>query len=109
MTVNCKHYPPTTGELRPDGVDICVHLCRRAGGKARGEHEHDGDLSTIIHHINAIKASQLTVECTTPAAAKSLGSLATLRAGLGLGFGCVTVEPGVIDDVETIISRVCDC
>ena len=35
------------------GVQICVHLCRRAGGKARGEHAHDGDLSVIVPHINS--------------------------------------------------------
>ena len=31
---------------------IAVHLCRRAGGKARGEHSFDGSISRIIHHIN---------------------------------------------------------
>lgn len=24
---------------------LAVHLCRRAGGKARGEHSHDGTIS----------------------------------------------------------------
>jgi len=37
------------------GAELCVHLCRRAGGKARGEHGHDGDLSRIVHHINNLK------------------------------------------------------
>lgn len=53
-----------------------------------------------------LNVDELTVECTTPAATRSLGSLSGLRKDLGIGFGCVTVEPTVIDSVDTIVERV---
>ena len=57
----------TEGLVLPEGTKLAVHLCRRAGGKARGEHEFDGNIARIIHHINALQNVQhLTIECTTP-------------------------------------------
>jgi hypothetical protein len=55
---HCVHGASVGGG---DGVRVCVHLCRRAGGKARGEHAHDGDLARIVPHINALDADELTV------------------------------------------------
>jgi len=87
------------------GVEVCVHLCRRAGGKARGE-GFDGSLSKITQHINALECDSITVECTTNDDEEGLGSLTELREDLKIGFGCVTVTPGEVDSVQTIVNRV---
>src|SRR5207302_3679023 len=37
------------------GIKIAVHLCRRAGARARGEHSHGGGYGPIIPHLNRLK------------------------------------------------------
>lgn len=99
----------------PAGTTLAVHLCRRAGGKARGEHgalllgvaviclavrsdlslcnwpsgvEFDGNIKRIIHHINDLQGVQhLTIECTTPDQASELVALKDLRDDFEIGFG----------------------
>src|SRR3954471_19114086 len=50
------------------GVKIAVHLCRRAGGRARGEVCHHGGYGPIIKHLNHLRAQHLTMEFTSPEA-----------------------------------------
>src|SRR5439155_475673 len=51
-----------------NGIKLAVHLCRRAGARARGEHSHEGGYGAILHHLNALKVHHLTMEFTTPQA-----------------------------------------
>ena len=44
------------------------HLCRRAGGRARGEVGHRGGFDAIIDQLNRLKVDHLTMEFTTPGA-----------------------------------------
>src|SRR5205807_2562766 len=50
------------------GIRIAVHLCRRAGARARGEHSHGGGYGPIIGHLNRLKVHHLTMEFTSPEA-----------------------------------------
>jgi 5-methyltetrahydropteroyltriglutamate--homocysteine methyltransferase len=87
------------------GIKIAVHLCRRAGGRARGEVAHSGGYGPIIKHLNRLKVHHLTMEFTTPSA----GDMAVFRElgeDLEIGLGCVDVTPGRIDSAETIAGRV---
>src|SRR5207302_9130256 len=45
-----------------NGIKLAVHLCRRAGARARGEHSHAGGYGPIIHHLNRLKVHHLTME-----------------------------------------------
>jgi 5-methyltetrahydropteroyltriglutamate--homocysteine methyltransferase len=107
--------------LQSDDFQLAVHLCRRSGGARRGEHDFGGSLSTIVPHINDLNVSHLTIECTTGGGAptdaageaavraglRAMGAeLATLRQDFEIGLGCVSVTPGVVDSVETIVQRV---
>lgn len=87
------------------GIKIAVHLCRRAGGRARGEVAHAGGYDPILPFLNQLKVHHLTMEFTTPA----VGDMAVfrkLREDLEIGLGCVDVTPGKIDSAETIAARV---
>ena len=49
------------------GVDrkqtrLCVHLCRRAGARVRGEAEHEGGYATIVDAINRLQVDAVTME-----------------------------------------------
>jgi 5-methyltetrahydropteroyltriglutamate--homocysteine methyltransferase len=88
-----------------DGIKIAVHLCRRAGARARGEHSHEGGYGPIIEHLNRLKAQHLTMEFTAPAAG-DMAVFRELREDFEIGLGCVDVTPGRIDSAETIASRV---
>jgi 5-methyltetrahydropteroyltriglutamate--homocysteine methyltransferase len=88
-----------------EGVKIAVHLCRRAGGRARGEVCHHGGYGPIIKHLNQLKAHHLTMEFTSPAAG-DMDVFRELREDFEIGLGCVDVTPGLIDSAETIVSRV---
>ncbi len=88
-----------------DGVKIAVHLCRRAGGRARGEVCHGGGYGPIIKNLNKLNAHHLTMEFTAPQAG-DMDVFRELREDLEIGLGCVDVTPGQIDSVETIVSRV---
>lgn len=87
------------------GIKIAVHLCRRAGGRARGEVAHGGGYGPIIRHLNRLKVHHLTMEFTSPSAG-DMAVFKELREDLEIGLGCVDVTPGKIDSAETIAARV---
>jgi 5-methyltetrahydropteroyltriglutamate--homocysteine methyltransferase len=87
------------------GIKLAVHLCRRAGARARGEHSHDGGYGPIISHLNRLKVHHLTMEFTAPQAG-DMAVFRELRDDFEIGLGCVDVTPGHIDPVETIVGRV---
>jgi 5-methyltetrahydropteroyltriglutamate--homocysteine methyltransferase len=87
------------------GIEIAVHLCRRAGARARGEHSHGGGYGPIIQHLNRLKAQHLTMEFTSPQAG-DMAVFRELREDFNIGLGCVDVTPGKIDSAETIAGRV---
>lgn len=88
-----------------EGIKIAVHLCRRAGGRARGEVCHGGGYGPIIPHLNRLKAHHLTMEFTAPQAG-DMAVFGELREDFEIGLGCVDVTPGRIDSAETIAARV---
>ena len=87
------------------GIKIAVHLCRRAGGRARGEACHCGGYGPIIPHLNRLQAHHLTMEFTAPQAG-DMDVFRELREDFEIGLGCVDVTPGQIDSAETIAARV---
>src|SRR3989449_1614612 len=87
------------------GIKLAVHLCRRAGARARGEHAHGGGFGPIIRHLNRLQVHHLTMEFTAPQAG-DMAVFRELRADLEIGLGCLDVTPGRIDSAETIASRV---
>lgn len=89
-----------TGEAK-----FAEHLCRRAGGRARGEVGHQGGFDAILDQLNRLKVDHLTMEFTTPGAG-DFEVLKNLREDLEIGLGCVDVTPGQIDSSEVIAERV---
>src|SRR4051812_14429001 len=87
------------------GIKLAVHLCRRAGGRARGEACHCGGYGPIIKHLNRLKVHHLTMEFTSPQAG-DMTVFGELRPDFEIGLGCVDVTPGQIDSAETIAGRV---
>ncbi|MEY4939262.1 MAG: hypothetical protein RIQ93_997 [Verrucomicrobiota bacterium] len=87
------------------GVKLAVHLCRRAGGRARGEHSHCGGYGPIIPYLNRLQVQHLTMEFTAPQAG-DMTVFQELREDFEIGLGCVDVTPGRIDSAETIARRV---
>jgi 5-methyltetrahydropteroyltriglutamate--homocysteine methyltransferase len=87
------------------GIKLAVHLCRRAGARARGEESHAGGYGPIIKHLNNLKVQHLTMEFTAPQAG-DMAVFRELRPDLEIGLGCVDVTPGRVDSPETIASRV---
>ncbi len=87
------------------GIRLAVHLCRRAGARARGEHSHAGGYGPITGHLNRLKVHHLTMEFTAPQAG-DMAVFRELRADFEIGLGCVDVTPGQLDSAETIASRV---
>ena len=87
------------------GIKLAVHLCRRAGGRARGEHAHGGGYGPIIPHLNRLKVHHLTMEFTAPQAG-DMTVFRELREDFEIGLGCVDVTPGRVDTAETIAGRV---
>jgi 5-methyltetrahydropteroyltriglutamate--homocysteine methyltransferase len=87
------------------GVKLAVHLCRRAGGRARGEACHCGGYGPIIPFLNRLKVHHLTMEFTAPQAG-DMAVFRELREDLEIGLGCVDVTPGQVDSAETIAGRV---
>jgi 5-methyltetrahydropteroyltriglutamate--homocysteine methyltransferase len=87
------------------GIKLAVHLCRRAGARARGEHSHEGGYGPILRHLNNLKVHHLTMEFTAPQAG-DMAVFRELREDLEIGLGCVDVTPGRIDSAETIANRV---
>lgn len=88
-----------------EGVRIAVHLCRRAGGRARGEVSHEGGYGPILAHLNRLRVHHLTMEFTAPQAG-DMAVFRDLREDFEIGLGCVDVTPGKVDTAETIAGRV---
>ncbi len=88
-----------------EGVRLAVHLCRRAGARARGERRHAGSYDPILPQLNRLKVHHLTMEFTDPGAG-DLSVLRKLREDLEIGLGCVSSQPGEIDSVDVIVDRV---
>src|SRR4051812_33942182 len=86
-------------------LKIAVHLCRRAGARARGEHRHAGGDDPILPPLNPLKANHLTMEVTAPETG-DLSILRQLREDYEVGLGCVSTEPGRVDAPEQIFDRV---
>ena len=87
------------------GIKVAVHLCRRAGARARGEHCHEGGYGPIVRHLNRLQAHHLTMEFTTPQAG-DMTVFRALREDFEIGLGCVDVTPGRVDSAQTIAGRV---
>jgi 5-methyltetrahydropteroyltriglutamate--homocysteine methyltransferase len=87
------------------GVKLAVHLCRRAGARARGEHSHEGGYGPILPQLNRLKVHHLTMEFTAPQAG-DMTVFRELRKDFEIGLGCVGVTPGNIDSAVTIAGRV---
>jgi 5-methyltetrahydropteroyltriglutamate--homocysteine methyltransferase len=87
------------------GMKLAVHLCRRAGARGRGEAQYAGGFNTILHHLNKLQVNHVTMEYSAPGSG-DMEVLENLRQDLEVGLGCVSVQPGEIDDPETIAGRV---
>jgi len=87
------------------GIQIAVHLCRRAGARVRGEHAHGGGYGPILKHLNRLQAHHLTMEFTAPQSGE-MAVFRDLREDFEIGLGCVDVTPGRIDSADTIAARV---
>jgi 5-methyltetrahydropteroyltriglutamate--homocysteine methyltransferase len=84
---------------------LAVHLCRRAGARARGEAQHQGSYDRILPQLNRLHVHHLTLEFTAPGAG-DMAVFGHLREDFEIGLGCVSVTPGQIDSAETIAARV---
>ncbi len=88
-----------------DGVHLAVHLCRRAGARVRGEAEFLGGYDPILDALNRLRVHHLTMEFTAPGVGDT-SVFRKLRDDFEIGLGCVSVEPGNVDSVDTIVKRV---
>jgi 5-methyltetrahydropteroyltriglutamate--homocysteine methyltransferase len=86
-------------------LKLAVHLCRRAGARARGEERHAGGYDPILSQLNRLKVNHLTMEFTAPEAG-DLSVLKKLRPDYEVGLGCVGTEPGKVDSADEIYARV---
>jgi 5-methyltetrahydropteroyltriglutamate--homocysteine methyltransferase len=87
------------------GVKLAVHLCRRAGARARGEAEHRGGYDPILPQLARLKVDHITMEFTSPGAG-DMSVFRRLPESIEIGLGCVSCQPGQVDSVETIVERV---
>jgi 5-methyltetrahydropteroyltriglutamate--homocysteine methyltransferase len=88
-----------------EGVTMAVHLCRRAGARARGEADHAGGFEKIMPQLGRLRAGHITLEFTTPGAGE-MSVLKQLPEHVEVGLGCVSCLPGQVDSVATIVERV---
>lgn len=88
-----------------EGVQLAVHLCRRAGARARGEAQHQGSFDPIMPQLSRLDVGHITMEFTTPGSGE-MSVLRQLPEDVEIGLGCVSTLPGEIDSVETIVARV---
>ena len=86
-------------------VKLAVHLCRRAGARARGEADHSGGYEPILKQLGRLKVHHVTMEFTSPGAG-DMSVFRHLPENIEIGLGCVSCQPGQIDTAETIVSRV---
>lgn len=87
------------------GVKLAVHLCRRAGARARGEADHRGGYEPILGQLSRLDVGHITMEFTSPGAGE-MAVFEKLPEHVEIGLGCVSCQPGQIDSVETIVDRV---
>jgi 5-methyltetrahydropteroyltriglutamate--homocysteine methyltransferase len=87
------------------GVKLAVHLCRRAGARARGEADHRGGYDPILDQLGRLKVDHITMEFTSPGAG-DMSVFKRLPEHVEIGLGCVSCQPGQIDSAETIVQRV---
>ncbi len=87
------------------GVRFAVHLCRRAGARARGEAQHQGSYEPIMPQLRRLQVGHITMEFTTPGSGE-MSVFRQLPEHVEIGLGCVSCLPGEVDSVETIVSRV---
>ena len=88
------------------GVKLAVHLCRRAGARARGEARFQGGYGPILPQLNRLKVHHLTMEFTAPEAG-DMAVFRDLRDGLRDRPGVRRHRsPGVVDSVDEIVGRV---
>lgn len=88
-----------------EDVKLAVHLCRRAGARARGEAEHRGSYDPILKQLSRLKVGHITMEFTTPGSG-DMSVFQQLPETVEVGLGCVSTLPGEVDSVETIVARV---
>jgi 5-methyltetrahydropteroyltriglutamate--homocysteine methyltransferase len=88
-----------------EGVKLAVHLCRRAGARARGEADHRGGYDPILNQLGRLQVGHITMEFTSPGAG-DMSVFERLPENVEIGLGCVSCQPGQIDSVETIVERV---
>jgi 5-methyltetrahydropteroyltriglutamate--homocysteine methyltransferase len=88
-----------------EGVKLAVHLCRRAGARARGEADHRGSYDPILSQLGRLKVDHITMEFTSPGAG-DMSVFQRLPENVEIGLGCVSCQPGQIDSVDTIVGRV---
>ncbi len=88
-----------------DGVKLAVHLCRRAGARARGEAEHRGGYGPILKQLGRLNVDHITMEFTTPGVG-DMSVFKELPEHIEVGLGCVSCQPGQIDSPDTVVDRV---
>jgi 5-methyltetrahydropteroyltriglutamate--homocysteine methyltransferase len=88
-----------------EGVKLAVHLCRRAGARARGEADHAGSYDPILDQLGRLRVDHVTMEFTTPGAG-DMSVFRRLPEHVEIGLGCVSCQPGQIDSPEVIVARV---
>jgi 5-methyltetrahydropteroyltriglutamate--homocysteine methyltransferase len=88
-----------------ESLKLAVHLCRRAGARARGEAQHEGGYKPIIEQLNRLQVHHLTMEFTAPGAG-DMSVFKQLREDFEIGLGCVSCAPGVVDSADQIVERV---
>lgn len=88
-----------------DDVRLAVHLCRRAGARARGDASHAGSYDPIMPQLRRLNVGHITMEFTTPGSGE-MSVLRELPEDVEIGLGCVSCMPGEVDPVETIVQRV---
>ncbi len=86
-------------------VRLAVHLCRRAGARARGEAQHQGGYEPIMSQLRRLDVGHITMEFTTPGSGE-MSVFRELPEDVEIGLGCVSCLPGEVDSVETIVARV---
>ncbi len=86
-------------------VRLAIHLCRRAGARARGEAQHRGSYEPIMPQLKRLNVGHITMEFTTPGSGE-MSVLRELKDDVEIGLGCVSTLPGEVDSVETIVARV---
>ena len=87
------------------GAKLAVHLCRRAGARARGEADHRGSYDPILEQLGRLKVDHITMEFTSPGAG-DMSVFKRLPEHVEIGLGCVSCQPGQIDSIDTIVGRV---